>query len=82
MSNIAFSVLAFLVGIFAGACIGIFLCLQGRSKRKELYDFHYCACDHELVQTMEYINGHGHQLISVTQHEDVYTVFFRRFTDG
>lgn len=43
-----------------------------------VYDFKLCADVEELKQTMEYINRHGYDLISVSQDgTGAYTVFFR-----
>ena len=43
-----------------------------------LYDFEVCDGEAELRQIIEHINTHDYTLISVTQHEHTYTVFFRR----
>lgn len=45
-----------------------------------LYPYDYEICDGEmsLQRTIEFINEHGYSLVSVTQREDKYTVFFRR----
>lgn len=45
-----------------------------------LYPYDYEICDGEmsLQRTIEFINEHGYSLVSVTQYEDKYTVFFRR----
>ena len=48
-----------------------------------IYDFELCADYEELKATMESINYHGYDLISVTQdHRGFYTVFFRRRACG
>ena len=44
-----------------------------------LYDFIKCEGDAELEQTIQTINENGYNLVSVTQKDDTYTVFFRRF---
>lgn len=47
------------------------------------YDFQICAEYEELKQTIDYINRHGYDLITVTQdHRGFYTVFFRRRACG
>lgn len=43
-----------------------------------VYDYEMCDGEGELRQIIEHINTHGYTLISVTQHEHTYTVFFRR----
>lgn len=47
-----------------------------------LYDFVYCDGAAELHRIIETINREGYQLISVSQHENTYTVFFQRAADG
>lgn len=48
-----------------------------------VYDFERCRSETELAVTMEYINYHGYDLISVTQDAaGVFTVFFRRRACG
>ena len=48
-----------------------------------VYAFERCRSETELAVTMEYINYHGYDLISVTQDsKDVFTVFFRRRACG
>ena len=47
-----------------------------------VYDFQLCTGRAELVRTMDYINRHGYDLISVTQYQETYTVFFRRRACG
>lgn len=47
-----------------------------------IYDFQVCEGKEELMRTINYINRHGYGLISVTQYQDVYTVFFRRRACG
>lgn len=48
-----------------------------------VYDFERCETDGALAATMEYINYHGYDLVSVTQGPDgTYTVFFRRRACG
>ena len=44
-----------------------------------LYDFIKCEGDAELEQTIQTINENGYNLVSVTQKDDTYKVFFRRF---
>ena len=51
-----------------------------RPKRaNHLYDFVRCVGDDELEQLIQTINENGYDLVSVTQKEDTYTVFFRRY---
>lgn len=48
-----------------------------------IYDYERCETEGALAATMEYINYHGYDLISVTQDsKDVFTVFFRRRACG
>lgn len=47
-----------------------------------IYDFEFCVGLDELKQTIRTINDNGYNLVCVTQCEDTYTVFFRRFTGG
>lgn len=48
-----------------------------------VYDFEICADVEELKKTMDYINRHGYDLISVCQDgTGVYTVFFKRRACG
>lgn len=47
-----------------------------------IYDFEMCVGVEELKETMDVINHHGYDLISVTQSGEVYTVFFRRRACG
>ena len=47
-----------------------------------IYDFQVCEGRPELLRTMDYINRHGYDLISVTQYQETYTVFFRRRACG
>jgi hypothetical protein len=44
-----------------------------------LYDFVRCVGDDELEQLIQTINENGYDLVSVTQKNDIYTVFFRRY---
>lgn len=82
MSNIAFSVLAFVVGLFAGVCTGVYMGVRDSSKAKGICFFRICANFHDLVRTIEQLNSEEHLVIGITQHEGVYTVFFRRLADG
>lgn len=45
-----------------------------------IYDFELCVGVDELKETIREINQRGYSLIGVTQHEETYTVFFRRNT--
>lgn len=48
-----------------------------------VYDFEICAEYEDLKITMDSINRHGYDLITVTQdHRGFYTVFFRRRACG
>ena len=47
-----------------------------------LYDFELCVGTDELKETIRTINNRGYNLVCVSQHEDIYTVFFRRFAGG
>ena len=48
-----------------------------------IYDFQICSEYEELKQTMDHINRHGYDLVSVTQDSRGYfTVFFRRRACG
>ena len=48
-----------------------------------IYDFEICMEYDELKKTMNYINHHGYDLISVTQGPSgEFTVFFRRRACG
>ena len=48
-----------------------------------VYDFQICAEYEELKQTIDYINRHGYDLITVTQDtRGFFTVFFRRRACG
>ena len=48
-----------------------------------IYDFQLCAEYEELAKTLDYINRHGYDLITVTQdYRGFYTVFFRRRACG
>ena len=44
-----------------------------------LYDYTVCEGQAELEAALLKINEEGFVLVSVTQREDTYTVFFRRF---
>jgi hypothetical protein len=44
-----------------------------------LYDFVRCVGDDELEQLIQTINENDYDLVSVTQKDDTYTVFFRRY---
>lgn len=50
-----------------------------RSWPSFLYDFVKCEGDAALEQLIKTINENGYNLVSVTQKDDTYTVFFRRF---
>jgi len=45
-------------------------------------DFIYCPGTGDLEKVLRTIDKHGYQLLTVTQHEHVYTVFYRRPIDG
>lgn len=47
-----------------------------------VYDFEFCGTVAELKETVNYINEQRFVLISVTQYDDTYTVFFRRMLHG
>lgn len=47
-------------------------------KLRALYDFELCVGLVELKQTISEINCNGYTMVGVTQHENTYTVFFRR----
>lgn len=48
-----------------------------------VYDFQICAEYEELKETLDYINRHGYDLITVTQDtRGFFTVFFRRWACG
>lgn len=47
-----------------------------------IYDFEVCNGLAALKSTMEQINRHGYDLVSVTPAGRVYTVFFRRRACG
>lgn len=48
-----------------------------------VYDYERCETEGALAATMEFINHHGYDLISVTQDAaGVFTVFFRRRACG
>ena len=47
-----------------------------------LYDFALCDGTAELQRVIEDINENGYQLVSVSQYEHTYTVFFRRYVDA
>lgn len=50
-------------------------------KSRMVYDWESCrAC--ELSRMMHEINTYGYKLIAVTQHMEVYTVFFERCSDA
>lgn len=49
-----------------------------RSFLYSLYDYTVCDGELALQQAIERINRGGYSLVSVTQYEHVYTVFFRR----
>lgn len=48
----------------------------------EPYDFERCDGNEALKTVISIINHSGYELVSVTQHEHIYTVFFRRPADG
>ena len=47
-----------------------------------LYDFALCDGIAELQRVIGEINEHGYRLVSVSQYEHTYTVFFRRYVDA
>lgn len=47
-----------------------------------IYDFELCDGIGALTKTIEAVNRHGYDIVSVTQSGDVYTVFFRRRACG
>ena len=47
-----------------------------------LCDYEQCEGEVALRKTIQQINTSGYTLISVSQREDTYTVFFRRPVDG
>ena len=47
-----------------------------------VYDFEFCGTVAELKETVNYINEQRFILVSVTQSDDTYTVFFRRMLNG
>lgn len=48
-----------------------------------IYDFQICAEYEELKETLDYINRHGYDLITVTQDtRGFFTLFFRRRACG
>lgn len=53
-----------------------------RSRHAVLYDFELCVGVDELKETIGVINDRGYDLVSVTQYEEVFTVFFRRPASG
>ncbi len=48
----------------------------------KIYDFVHCDGDAALRDVIATINSSGYTLVSVTQHEHTYTVFFQRAADG
>ena len=48
----------------------------------KLYDFVHCDGDADLKDVIAIINRSGYTLVSVTQQEHTYTVFFQRSADG
>jgi hypothetical protein len=51
-----------------------------RPKRANyLYGFVRCVGNDELEQLIQTINENAYDLVSVTQKDDTYTVFFRRY---
>ena len=48
----------------------------------KIYDFSICDGVDALKTVISIINAAGYELVSVTQHEHTYTVFFRRPDDG
>lgn len=48
---------------------------------KFLYDYEVCVGDVELKETVQEINKCGFNLVCVSQSDEVYTVFFRRFAN-
>lgn len=47
-----------------------------------VYDFQICPNQRALRTAIDYINRHGYDLVSVSQREQTYTVFFRRRACG
>lgn len=82
MSNLMFSLLACLVGVFCGACLGALLMLRTNRQPKGLYDYVYCPGDIDLNNALDHINANGYHLISVTYQDGMHTVFFWRPTNG
>lgn len=48
---------------------------------KFLYDYELCVGGVELRETIQEINKCGYNLVCVSQNDEVYTVFFRRFAN-
>lgn len=47
-----------------------------------VYDFELCEGIRALEKTIDAVNRHGYDIVSVTQFGDEYTVFFRRRACG
>lgn len=47
-----------------------------------IYDFTICDGVDALKAVISIVNASSYELVSVTQHERTYTVFFRRPADG
>lgn len=47
-----------------------------------LHDYKRCVGEIALQEVIHIINTSGYTLVSVTQYEHTYTVFFRRPVDG
>lgn len=48
-----------------------------------VYDYVLCATQDELQKSLDHINRHGYDLVSVTQDlSGIYSVFFRRRACG
>lgn len=48
---------------------------------RSVVDYALCVGTDELRQTLREINRGGYLFLCATQHEDVYTVFFRRLKE-
>ena len=53
-----------------------------RAVRKSVCDYHVADGDIQLRRILATINNQGYELISVSQYEHTYTIFFRRPADG
>ena len=47
-----------------------------------LYDYKRCDGEKALQEALHIINATGYVLVSVTQYEHTYTIFFRRPVNG